>query len=123
MRRLKYIIAFGLMVYGVILVMAIVYETEAGFRFSGLNYFFEELTTPRIAYSKFLELVANKETAKKNIESIDWVDTNYAGKFFDVKLRNDSNHYRVRIPKVCKEHPGTRLESYGISVGFYWSCL
>lgn len=65
MSKLRKIIAFSLMALVVTVILAMVYEVEAGFEISGLKYFIEELFTPRIAYSKFQELIANKETAKK----------------------------------------------------------
>lgn len=128
MPKLKNIIAFSLIALGLIVGMDKVYEAKTGFGCipyitCGPDFLINEYLTPQITYSKFQELIANKETAKKTIESVDWVDSNYAGKYLSVKLRNDSNYYRVRIPKVCKDHPGKRLESYGISVGFYYSCL
>jgi len=88
-----------------------------------------ELCTPRLAFSKFQALLADKETAQNTIESVDFVDSNYAGKYLSVKLRKDSNFYRVCSPQICSvKDPYSldvvkRLGSFGISVGFAFQCL
>ncbi|QQR58766.1 MAG: hypothetical protein IPG59_04515 [Candidatus Melainabacteria bacterium] len=128
MSKLQSIIAFSLMASGLIVSLDAAYKAETGFSsiplvFVGPRFFIVELLAPRVAYGKFQDLIANKETAKITIESVDLVDTNYAGKYLSVKFRNDSKYYRVRRPQICNEDSIKRLESYGISVGFYWSCL
>lgn len=128
MPKLQNIIAFSLIALGLIVGMDKGYEAKTGFRCipyitCGPDFLINEFLTPQITYSKFQELIANKETAKRTIESVDWIDSNYAGKYFLVKLRNDSNYYRVRRPQICHENPFKRLESYGISVGFSYACL
>lgn len=126
--KLRTIIVSSLIAFGLIVGLDRAYKAETGFSCisfipCGPDFLIKELLTPRIAYSKFQELIANKETAKRTIESVDWVDTNYTGKYLSVKLRNDSNFYLVRKPQICIDDPIKRLESYGISVGFYYSCL
>lgn len=133
MPKLQNIIAFSLIAFSFVALGLIVsldrsYKADTGFSslplvFVGPDFYINELLAPRIAYSKFHKLIANKETAKRTIESVDWVDTNYVGKYLSVKLRNDSRYYRVRKPKICIDDPINLLESYGISVGFYFSCL
>jgi len=82
-----------------------------------------ELRAPHLAYSKFQTLIASEETAKSAIESVDLIDTNYVGKYLSVRLKNDPNEYRVYKPENCSDDPCKRLESYGIPVGFWFSCL
>lgn len=77
-----------------------------------LNCWVGELLTPQMPYSKFETLSANKEIAQRTIERVDWVDTNYAGKYLEVKLKNEPKEYHVRKPKNCKEDPFDRLNSY-----------
>src|ERR1017187_5395640 len=92
------------------------YEAKEGFSpiAAEANVWITELRTPHLAYSKFQTLIANKETAKSTIESVDLVDTNYVGKYLSVKLKNDPNEYRVYKPEICSDDPCKRLESYGI---------
>ena len=127
MQKLQKIIAFGLIAGGLGLIMSLdrAYEAEEGFSpiVALAQVWTTELRAPHLAYSKFQTLIANKETAKSTIESVNLVDTNYVGRYLSVKLRNDPNEYHVYKPEICSDDPCKRLESYGIPVGFYFSCL
>lgn len=99
-----------------------VYETDLGFcPFSALaTVWYSELRAPHLSISQFQTIIDNN---RSYIEGVDLVDTNYNGKYLSVKLRNDCSEYRVSLSNNCSADLLKRLNSSGISVGFYFSCL
>lgn len=88
-----------------------------------LNCLVGELWTPQIPYADFENLLANKENAQYRVERVDWVDTNYAGKYFAVKLKHNPIEFHIRKPDNCWQDTLKRASSYGIPTSFKFACL
>jgi hypothetical protein len=121
------IIAFSLMAagLGVIVSFDSAYKAKEGFSpiLAYPRVWISEFRSPHLAYPRFQTLIANKETAKSAIESVNLVESNCESKYLSVKLKNDPSEYRVYKPENCIDDPCKRLESYGIPVGISFSCL
>ena len=129
MEMLKKIIAFTLMTSGLVVIWN---GSQPGWDGSSnglgpgaalLSCWVRELQTPQIPYEQFQNLIANRENAQCKIERVDWVDTNYAGKYFAVKLKNNTIEFHVRKADNCWQETLARVSSYGIPTRFYYSCL
>lgn len=90
---------------------------------ASLSFWLEEISMPRLTYTQFENIIAQKENARKAVEHLSWVNTNYAGSFLSVKLKEHSRAFRVYIPEHLRESSTSKLKSYGIPMDWGFSCL
>lgn len=82
---------------------------------------YDQALKHRIGFSDFQKMLLLK-TAQTKVEKVEIVDTNYVGFYLEIKLKNDSNTYKLCASKENLKKLLQKVEANQIPVYLSFSC-